>query len=279
MRRQGHYRGDSGGPVGRGGGRDAYGGAAAQMNQQQQNRSGYYQGRHQEQQEKDSNHHHNQWRWERDGGHTKLPMNSMSPHASFNEGQGYQAPRSYYQDQRPDPQMSLEKQSGSDPRHQPREEDMDIGYEDNRMSQTFEGLEQRFLDDIMKLSKEQTDAEDAENARHRERINTINIQYQEQLAALRARHATRRDEFLQRESRARQQQYQQTAMDQYSNSHMGTSDPHGYNVRTSPAGDPNRAYSADQYDSYRERSRFSGSARDQGFEPKVRVYDTGSCYY
>ncbi|CAI9778301.1 unnamed protein product [Fraxinus pennsylvanica] len=248
------YRGDSGG------GRGAYGSAAAQMNQQQQqNRSGYYQGRHQEQQEKDPNHHHNQWRWERDGGHNKLPMNSMSPHASLDEGQGYQAPRSYYQDQRPEPQMPLEKQS-SDPRHQPRKEDMDIGYEDNRISQTFEGLEQRFLDDIMKLSKEQTDAEDVENARHQERINTINIQYQEQLAALRARHATRRNEVLRRESRARQQQYQQAAMDQYPNSHMGTSDPHG------------------------ERSRFSGSARDQGFEPKVqypggRIYDTDSRHY
>lgn len=76
------YRDDSGG------GRDAYGSAAAQMNhhQQQQNRSGYYQGRHQEQQEKDPNHHHNQWRWDRDGSHNKLPMNSMSPNASFDEG-------------------------------------------------------------------------------------------------------------------------------------------------------------------------------------------------
>ncbi|CAA3020876.1 Hypothetical predicted protein [Olea europaea subsp. europaea] len=269
-----------------GGGRDAYGSPAAQMNhhQQQQNRSGYYQRRHQEQQEKDPNHHHNQWRWDRDGSHNKLPMNSMSPNASFDEGQGYQVARSYYQDQRPDPQMSLEKQSGSDPKHQPRGENMDIGYEDNCMSQTFYGLEQRFLDDIMKLSKEQTDAEDVENASHREKINTINIQYQEQLAALRTRHAARRNEFLQRESRARQQQYQRAAMDQYRNSHMGTSDPHGYSARTSPARDPHRVYNADQYDSYREQSRFSGSARDQGFEPKVqysggRVYDTGSGHY
>lgn len=63
----------------------------------------------------------------------------------------------------------MERQSGGgDLRSQPHEEDMDIGYEDNRVVQTFEGLEQRFLDDIMKLNKEQTDAEDAENARHRE---------------------------------------------------------------------------------------------------------------
>lgn len=63
--------------------------------------------------------------------------------------------------------MPSEKQSGGDSRSQPHEEDMDIGYEDNQVAQTFETLEQRFLDDIMKLSKEQTDAEDAENARHR----------------------------------------------------------------------------------------------------------------
>lgn len=64
--------------------------------------------------------------------------------------------------------MPLERQGGGDHRSQHHEEDMDIGYEDNRGPQTFEGLEQGFLDDIMKLSKEQTDAEDAENARHRE---------------------------------------------------------------------------------------------------------------
>lgn len=82
--RRGHYRGDSGGRGrGRVGGRGAYG---TQLNQQQENRSGYQQGRHQEQQEKDPNHHHNQWRWERDGGHNKLPMDSMSPRASFDEG-------------------------------------------------------------------------------------------------------------------------------------------------------------------------------------------------
>lgn len=45
---------------------------------------------------------------------------------------------------------------------------MNIGYEENLMPQTFEGLEQKFLDDIMKLSKEQINAEDAEIARHRE---------------------------------------------------------------------------------------------------------------
>lgn len=64
--------------------------------------------------------------------------------------------------------MVLQNQSNNDARSQAHEEDMDVGYEGNHLSQTFEGLEQKFLDDIMKLAKEQNDAEDAENARHRE---------------------------------------------------------------------------------------------------------------
>jgi phage terminase Nu1 subunit (DNA packaging protein) len=33
---------------------------------------------------------------------------------------------------------------------------------------SFEGLERKFFDEVMKLAKEQSDAEDVENARHRE---------------------------------------------------------------------------------------------------------------
>ncbi|KAL6504439.1 hypothetical protein OROGR_026362 [Orobanche gracilis] len=46
--------------------------------------------------------------------------------------------------------MPLERQGGGAQSH---EEDMDIAYEDNRATRTFESLEQRFLDDIMKLSR------------------------------------------------------------------------------------------------------------------------------
>ncbi|PIN07053.1 hypothetical protein CDL12_20381 [Handroanthus impetiginosus] len=286
MRRQGgHYGGDSGSG---GGGHHGYGGAPPQMHQHHQNsKSGYYQGRHQEQQplgEKEGGQHNNQWRWERDGAQAKLPQTPMSPTAPFPEGQGREAPRSYYQSQRLDARMPLERQAGGDPRSQPHEEDMDIGYEDNRMVRTFEGLEQGFLDDIMKLSKEQTDAEDAENARHMERLNAINAQYEEQLVALRARHATQRDEFLRRESQARQQQYQQIVMEPYPTSGIGSSDPRGFSAGTASAGEPHRAYNSDSYDSYRERGRYPGNARDHGYEPKVpyprgRAYDTGSRYY
>ncbi|KAF3660325.1 putative FAD-linked sulfhydryl oxidase ERV1-like [Capsicum annuum] len=124
-----------------------------------------------------------QWRWERES--PNLPTNSMSPNMfpegkffcpnlqffvlfnAFPIGQGSETSRPYYQSQR-DPRLALENQGGKDPRAQPREEDMDIGYEDKPVQQTFEGLEQKFLDDIMKLTKEQNDAEDAENSRHRE---------------------------------------------------------------------------------------------------------------
>ena len=66
----------------------------------------------------------------------------------------------------PEPKLSLEKQN-ADTRSRPHDENMEVGYEQNLLSQTLEGLEEKFLDDIMKLAKEQNDAEDAENIRHR----------------------------------------------------------------------------------------------------------------
>ncbi|KAL1825699.1 hypothetical protein DCAR_0313876 [Daucus carota subsp. sativus] len=278
MRRSGQY-GDPGGK--------AY--VPAQMQhmsgQRVEQKSNNYQGR-QESMTSDKEHPYGaprgdgHWRWERDG----------SSHM-FNEGQGGDRPRSYYQGQRSDPRMVLERQGNNDPRSHPGdprmgsdrqgnndarshpgEEDMEIGYEDKPMLQTFEGLEQRFLDDIMKLAKEQTDAEDAENARHRESINSINCQYQEQLDALRARHAARRDEILKRETEARQQQYQTVVLDNYPNSGMVHSDPHGY-----PAAEPH------QYDPYVERARFPVGYRDHGLDQRgqyhgPRVPEAGSRY-
>ncbi|KAJ1424722.1 hypothetical protein SESBI_11429 [Sesbania bispinosa] len=102
---------------------------------------------------------------------------------------------------------------------------------------SFEGLEQNFHDLIVKLIKEQHDVEDAEHARHREKINAINTQCKEKLVALRARHSSQSAEFLLRESLARQQQYQQIIRDLYSNSGMAPRDPHGYsNVNASAVG-------------------------------------------
>lgn len=121
---------------------------------------------------------------------------------------------------------------------------------------------------------------------HFQKINAINAQYEEQLAALRTRHAVRRDEFLQRESHARQHQHQQAMVDQYPKSSMGSSDPHGYSgIATSAAvEEAHRGYNTDNFDSYRERARFLGDDRDHGLEPRGpypggRVYDTRSRYY
>ncbi|XVF19581.1 hypothetical protein REPUB_Repub11eG0123200 [Reevesia pubescens] len=182
-----------------------------------------------------------------------------------------------------DPKLSLEKQN-ADPRSRPHDENMEVGYEQNLLSQTLEGLEKNFLDDIMKLAKEQNNAEDTENIRHREKINAINSQYQEKLAALRARHASRTDEFLRKESLAMMDHYPHSSMAPADA--MPTGNPHGYSsvASTAAVGDGHRGYNSDNFDSYRERARFLGGARDQGFEsrgsyPGGRVYDTGSRYY
>ncbi|XP_004251226.2 uncharacterized protein [Solanum lycopersicum] len=283
MRRPGG--GHSGG--GHYGGADA--GADATYNSGHQTMQHQHQ---QQQQQQIKSEHHQQWRWERES--PKLPTNSMSPNM-YPEGQGSEASRSYYQGQRTDPRLALENQGGKNPRALPREEGMDIGYEDKPVQQTLEGLEKKFLDDIMKLTKEQNDAEDAENSRHRERINAINTQYQEQLVALRARQANHRDEVLRRECHARKLQYEQVALDNYRHSNMSTSNARGYVGNSpagerqvaynSPAGERQAAYNADSYDSYRENARYIGnSGRDHGYEPRVqypggRVYETGSRYY
>ncbi|EOY33219.1 hypothetical protein QUC31_019058 [Theobroma cacao] len=286
MRRHGQYA-DSGGA-------NAY--VSAQMQhmpaQRMEHKSGHFQGQleaftPERDQPYGTPKSDGQWRWERDGSKVSNPMAAKV----FNEGQGTDGSRTYFQGQRPDPKLSLEKQN-ADPRSRPHDEDMEVGYEQNLLSKTLEGLEKKFLDDITKLAREQNDAEDAENARHREKINTINTQYQEQLAALRTRHASHRDEFLRKESLARQQQYQQAVIDHYPRSSMGPADtmpignPHPYTgvAGSAAAGDARRGYNSDNFDSYRERARFLGGARDHGFEPRGsypggRVYDTGSRYY
>lgn len=229
-----------------------------------------------------------QWRWERDGSKVS---NQITP-KMFNEGKiVFRTLFLSLHGQRPDPNLSLEKQN-ADLRSRPHDENMEVGYEHNLLPPTLEGLEKKFHDDIMKLAKEQNDAEDAKNSRHREKINAINGQYQEQLTALRARHANRRDEFLRKESLVRQQQYQQAMMDYYPHSNMAPADslptgnnPHGYGSGAGSAvvGDGHRGYNSDNFDSYRERPRYLGAARDQGFEPRGsyqggRAYDNSSRY-
>ncbi|KAK8645429.1 hypothetical protein V6N13_119259 [Hibiscus sabdariffa] len=214
-----------------------------------------------------------QWRWERDGSKVS---NSMTP------------------------KMLNEEKQNTDLRSQPHDENTEVSYEQNLLPPTLEGLEKKFHDDIMKLAEEENDAEDAENTRHREdrravlqKINAINAQYKEQLTAIRARHANRRDEFLRKESLLRQQQYQQAMMDYYPHGSVTPADTmptgnnlhgHGSVAGSTAVGDRHRGYNSDNFDSYRERSRFLGGTRDQGFEPRGsylggRAYDTGSRYH
>ncbi|OVA07192.1 hypothetical protein BVC80_1289g117 [Macleaya cordata] len=235
-----------------------------------------------------------QWQWDRDG---PKGSNQMSSHIF--EGKCCQrgdASRSFYQGQRLDPKIGLEKQANNDQRAQAHEQDMEIGYEESPYPQTFEGLEKKFHDDIMKLTKEQDEAEDAENARHRETIGEINAKYHVKLTALRAQHASRRDDFLRRESQARQNHYQQAGMSHYPNT-TGLNDPHGYGGPTAAAvaaaaaeaavGEGRRAYAAgSQFDSYRERAQYLEEARNHGFEsttrgpyPGGRVYNNNARYY
>jgi len=51
---------------------------------------------------------------------------------------------------------------------QPHEQDKEIGYEESTSPATYEGLEHKFIDEIMKLTRDRSDAEDAEFARHKE---------------------------------------------------------------------------------------------------------------
>lgn len=62
----------------------------------------------------------------------------------------------------------MDMQANKDPRALAYEDQLEARFEDSTLPQTFEGLEPKFLYDIMNLTKEQQEAEDRENARHRE---------------------------------------------------------------------------------------------------------------
>ncbi|MED6205908.1 hypothetical protein PIB30_022036 [Stylosanthes scabra] len=177
--------------------------------------------------------------------------------------------------------------------NQSHEQDMEIGYEEGTPPPTtYEGLEQRFIDEITKLARERSDAEDAEFARHNERILEINKEYHEKLSALRDLQATRREEFLRKELQARLNQYQESKRS-YS-PHMKVPvpvvvpDAHGFTT-TSPstftAEANSRFYGATEYNKRDgERTVSLSSGRSQGSEGRVplppgRVYNNSTAYY
>ncbi|KAL8159674.1 hypothetical protein V2J09_001211 [Rumex salicifolius] len=217
-----------------------------------------------------------QWQWERDA-------QQMSPHLHREgkcQAKGSNASLSYYQNKISDPKLGLNQES----RVHLQGQDIDLGREDNSSSQTYEGLEKKFTDDIMKLTKKQLDAEDAENARHREAI------------ALRARFATRREELLQKESQARLQQYQLTNTRHYQNDVGGQADmgPRGGYSGASGGGafpdetQAQRSFSVrGQFNSHKQRrppSESYGRGRMQGTDSRGppssgRGYNTSARYY
>ncbi|KAI3898433.1 hypothetical protein MKX03_001331 [Papaver bracteatum] len=249
--------------------------------------------------------------------HPYVPSKPEGPWQSHAfKGQRGDAPRALYQGQnRLDSQSGLEKAVINDQRVQIHEQDMEIGYDESSYSQTFEVLEKKFHGDIIKLTKEQDEAEDAENARHKEKIVEINARYHEKLTALRSQHASRREDFLCRESQGRQSHYKQLISDHFPNQ-TGPNDPRGYGgsatavaaaeaafgegrrayaaaeaavgegrrayaAAEAAAGEGRRAYAAaSQFDSYRKRAQYLQEARNHGvFEPTARnPYPGGRAY-
>ncbi|XP_026427023.1 uncharacterized protein LOC113323012 [Papaver somniferum] len=249
--------------------------------------------------------------------HPYVPSKPEGPWQSHAfEGQRGDAPRALYQGQnRLDSQSGLQKAVINDQRVQIHEQDTEIGYDESSHSQTFEVLENKFHGDIIKLTKEQDEAEDAENARHKEKIVEINARYHEKLTALRSQHASRREDFLRRESQGRQSHYKQLILDHFPNQ-TGPNDPRGYGgsatavaaaeaaigegrrayaaaeaavgegrrayaAAEAAAGEGRRAYAAaSQFDSYRERAQYLQEARNHGgFEPTARnPYPGGRAY-
>ncbi|KAH7675291.1 hypothetical protein IHE45_08G126700 [Dioscorea alata] len=214
-----------------------------------------------------------QWQWDREA---SKPSNSLPSHM-LDEGQGSEPSRPLYQGHRSESKLVLDKQTNKD---------LEIGYDDNNLPLTFDGLEQKFLQDFLKLTKEQQDAEDIENARHRERLSEINTQYQEKILTMRARQATQREEFLCKESQVRHQQYQQACMSNYPHN-AGSNEAHGLGSASGPSsviGDAHRAYPASHFDSYGERPDYPGGSRGRGYKsrgpyPGGRAYNSGGRYF
>ena len=78
----------------------------------------------------------------------------------------------FYQGQIPDPKPQHEKTGLKDVKCSEHDKEINVAYQDPSLPQTLELLEQRFLDEIMKLTKDQNDAEDEENRRNQDVCNS-----------------------------------------------------------------------------------------------------------
>eukprot|EP00250_Pteridium_aquilinum_P020623 c24889_g2_i2 orf=528-1979(-) len=175
----------------------------------------------------------------------------------------------------------------------------ELGYDQQSSGQTLEGLEHSFVQETMQLTKELNDAEDKENARHREAMRDIQEQYQQKVVVLRAQQGKRREEFLRQEVQFRQQQYQQYQQHpaqvgaKHYNYDMGGAMSGGLNssAREQPGYGNGSADRNDTrgggYGSYRGDEGYHNSShsyRNSGYEPGMphsrnQAYDAGPYRY
>ncbi|KAL3520928.1 hypothetical protein ACH5RR_019077 [Cinchona calisaya] len=214
--------------------------------------------------------------WDRNALAKVQHVNPMSSRPYSDATQGGNAARSLYQEQIPQSIVDRENEANKEVVSQTYEQDMEIGYEDTPKPTplTLEGLEIKFQDEILKLSKEHNDAEDAEITRHKKVIVEINNKYQEKLSALRARQAIQREKVLHKESEARLHQYQ-TAGTGQSPTRMGTSEPHGYAGPT--ISHTHQGHAPAQFNYLGEGHQYPGRDTNQGTSGRIpylggRVY-------
>ncbi|KAJ8756245.1 hypothetical protein K2173_025057 [Erythroxylum novogranatense] len=224
-----------------------------------------------------------QWQWDRDRNRDRdrdaesIHASQMTSHVFNNQGPGGNETRHYYQGQTPDSKLSLENLVHKDGRSQPYEQDMEIGYDNTILPLSFEVLDRKFLDEILKLAKEHNEAEDAEIARHTEKIIQINTGYHEKLFALRVQQGNRREEFLRKESQTRLSQYQQAGLKHYSTTSMPDAHRYGGATVVGVADDGPQAYATNQLESYRGRTQFAGGGRILAAEGRIS-YPEGNAY-
>ncbi|GLJ47747.1 hypothetical protein SUGI_1008460 [Cryptomeria japonica] len=226
------------------------------------------------------------WKWEGRG-----PPDPVSGNISPSKVRGPDGASPYYHGQMPDSIPS--DGNNALPKESNQKLEVDAGFEDQTLPKSFEAFEQKLMDEVMKLTKQQDDAEDDENTWHRERTREIHEQFQAKLVALRAQHAKRREEFLCHEMQTRVDQYRQPASSkQYHES--GGGPMHGYKENLND----NRGYSSSVadghqgypggYDARRDEMQYYGNPphtfnRNQSYDMREafsgsRMYESAQRY-
>lgn len=226
------------------------------------------------------------WKWEGRG-----PSDPVSGNISPSKVRGSDGASPYYHGQMP---QSIPAEGNNVlPKESNQKVEVDVSFEDQTLHKSFEAFEQKLVDEVMKLTKEQDDAEDEENTRHRERTREIHEQFQAKLEALRAQHGKRREEFLCHEMQSRVDQYRQpVSSKQYHESGGGPmlgynenlNDNRGY---SSSVGDGHQGYPGG-YDARRDEVKYYGNPphtfnRNQSYDMREafsgsRIYESSQRY-